>query len=80
MPHIRVSKAKSKYLPLPSSGDKPVPILHFAQHSHSSSTSNFHPKISLGNARIALHQMRSELPIMSQQVKHTLSNNPIYAR
>jgi hypothetical protein len=80
MPHIRHSNPKSKYLPLPSVNSKPVPTFHFAQHSHSSSTSNFNPKVSLGNARIALQQTRSELPIMSQQVKHTLSNNPIYAR
>jgi hypothetical protein len=59
---------------------KPVPLYHFARHSHSSSTSNFHPRLSLGNLPIQLSQMRSETPIPSAQVKHALSGSPLYER
>lgn len=59
---------------------RPVPQFHFTQHSHTTSTSNFNPKVSLGNVPLMLHQMDSRLPIMSAQVKHALSNNPLYER
>lgn len=57
-----------------------VPQLPFTRHSHTTSTSNFNPKVSLGNINIELHQMKSSLPIMSAQVKHALSNNPLFER
>ena len=65
---------------IPMEEGTPVPQLPFTRHSHTTSTSNFNPKVSLGNARIQLLQMRSSLPIMSAQVKHALSNNPLYER
>ena len=67
-------------IPIPMEEGTPVPQLPFTRHSHTTSTSNFNPKVSLGNARIQLLQMRSSLPIMSAQVKHALSNNPLYER
>lgn len=60
--------------------NKPVPLYHFARHSHSSSTSNFQPRVSLGNFPVQLHQMRSQLPIPSMQVRHALSGSPLYER
>jgi len=80
MPRRIPKSKKAIHLPIPSTSNIPVPLFHFAQHSHSSSTSNFRPKVSLGNARVELHQMRSELPILSAQVKHALSHNPLYER
>jgi len=59
---------------------RPVPLFNFLRHSHTTSTSNFNPKVSLGNVPLMLHQMDSRLPIMSAQVRHALSNNPLYER
>lgn len=67
-------------IPVPIEEATPVPQLPFTRHSHTTSTSNFNPKVSLGNARIHLHQMNSSLPILSAQVRHALSNNPLYER
>jgi hypothetical protein len=74
---MRISQMK---IPLPLEEGTPVPQLPFTRHSHTTSTSNFNPKVSLGNARIELHQMRSSLPILSAQVRHALSNNPLFER
>ena len=60
--------------------NKPVPLYQFARHSHTSATSNFHPRVSLGNLEVQLHQMRSETPIPSAQVRHALSGSPLYER
>jgi len=57
-----------------------VPQFNFSRHSHTTSTSNFNPKVSLGNVPVMLHQMDSSLPIMSAQVRHAFSNNPLYER
>lgn len=57
-----------------------VPIYHTFHHNHTQHTSNYNPKVSLGNARVQLIQMRSELPLLSAQVKHALSHNPLFER
>jgi hypothetical protein len=59
---------------------RPVPQFHFTRHGHTTATSNFNPKVSLGNTPIVLHQMTSSIPIMSHQVQHAFSNNPLYER
>jgi hypothetical protein len=59
---------------------RPVPQFHFTRHSHTTATSNFNPKVSLGNVPLMLHQMDSSVPVMSAQVRHALSNNPLYER
>jgi len=69
---------RSSVLSVPNK--EPVPMFQYLRHSHTTHTSNFNPKVSLGNARIELLQSRSELPIMSAQVKHALSLNPLYER
>ena len=57
-----------------------LPIYNTFQHSHTQNTSNYNPNVSLGNAKVQLIQMRSELPILSAQVSHALSNNPLFER
>jgi len=59
---------------------RPVPQFCFTRHSHTTHTSNFNPKVSLGNVPLTLHQMKSSVPIMSAQVRHAFSNNPLYER
>jgi hypothetical protein len=73
-------KFQSKSEKIELAKQEPVPQFPFTKHSHTTSTSNFNPKVSLGNAPIFLHQMRSEIPIMSAQVKHAFSNNPLFER
>ena len=83
MPRVKydryISPVPYPLSPLPSLLS-PVPQFHFTRHSHTTHTSNFNPKVSLGNVPLMLHQMDSRLPIMSAQVKHALSNNPLYER
>jgi len=64
-------------------GDAVAQPFHFTRQeiAHTTTTSNFNPKVALGNARIELHQMRSAMPLpMSSQVKHALSNSSLFER
>lgn len=84
MPRLRKVKYDRYISPVEScvrdEETRPVPQFHFTRHSHTTATSNFNPKVSLGNVPLMLHQMDSRLPIMSAQVKHAFSNNPLYER